>query len=283
MKILTFDIEDWFHLLNNPLTENPNNWGQFENRIRSNMDIIFEILDLTNTNATFFCLGWIAEKFPDVIKEIDKQGYEIGSHSFYHQLVYKQGVKSFEEDLKRSINVLESLTGKKVRSYRAPSFSIDNNSLWAYEILIKHGITWDSSIFPADRKQGGINVISRNKPFIISTNEGQLKEFPINTHKFLGKDYVFSGGGYFRLAPYEFINYLSKSYVMSYFHPRDFDPDQPMIHSLNPIDRFKSYVGLKNCKSKLVKWLKAHQFIDLEEADSTVEWNNSEIIAVNEI
>ena len=283
MKILTFDIEDWFHLLNNPLTENPSNWDQFESRIHLNMNTIFEILELTNTKATFFCLGWIAEKYPDVIKEIDRRGYEVGSHSYYHQLVYKQNSDSFEKDLERSIGELESLTGKKVKSYRAPSFSINQDSLWAFEILIRHGIKWDSSIFPAKRAYGGLNSVSRNEPFQMVTRNGLIKEFPMNTYNFMGSNLVFSGGGYFRFTPYNLVNYLTRSYTMSYFHPRDFDPNQPVIPGLKPIDRYKSYVGLKNSKKKLMRWLNQHNFIDIERANSLIEWDKSEIIRTNEL
>ena len=122
MNILTFDIEEWFHLLNNPLTKSPKNWSDFESRIERNMDSIFELLDKTNSKATFLVLGWIAKKYPHIVKRINDLGYEIGSHTHTHQLIFEQGKLNFKNDLEISINLLEDLTGKKIRIFRAPSF-----------------------------------------------------------------------------------------------------------------------------------------------------------------
>ena len=148
MQILTFDIEDWFHLLNNPHTKSVDNWKEFESRIDLNMDKIFKLLDETNTKATFLVLGWIAEKYPHIVKKINSLGYEIGSHTHTHQLVFEQTPTEFENDVKKSINTLEDITGRKVKIFRAPSFSITNNNLWALESLVKLGIEIDCSIFP---------------------------------------------------------------------------------------------------------------------------------------
>lgn len=275
LKILTFDIEDWFHLLNNPFTENPNNWKNFESRIHLNMDKIFNLLSSRNTKATFFCLGWIAEKYPDIIKEISKRGFDIGTHSFYHQLTYKLDRRTFKEDIYKSISVLEDLTGKKVISFRAPSFSITNESLWAYEILYDLGIRIDSSIFPANRSFGGVENFKYANPFLINLNGNFIKEFPISKTRFFGKDIIYSGGGYFRVFPYKLTKRFSKQkYIMSYFHPRDFDHRQPMIKNLSLTNKFKSYVGLKTCLRKLNCWISDFDFVDLNEAEKNIEWKN---------
>ena len=273
LKILTFDIEDWFHLLNNPFTENPKNWKNFESRIHLNMEKIFHLLSSTNTKATFFCLGWIAEKYPDIIKEISKRGFDIGTHSYYHQLTYKLDQRTFKEDIYKSISVLEDLTGKKVVSFRAPSFSITNESLWAYEILYDLGIRIDSSIFPANRSFGGVQNFKHSDPFLININGNFIKEFPISKTTFFSKDIIYSGGGYLRIFPYKLTKYFSQQkYVMSYFHPRDFDYEQPMIKNLSMKNKFKSYVGLKSCFKKLNHWVTDFDFIDLNEAEKNIDW-----------
>ena len=276
MNILTFDIEEWFHLLNNPLTKSPKNWSDFESRIERNMDSIFELLDKTNSKATFLVLGWIAEKYPNIIKRIDNLGYEIGTHTHTHQLIFEQGKLNFKNDLEISINLLENLTGKKIKIFRAPSFSITKNSLWALDILAKNGIEIDCSIFPAHRSNGGLNEININDPFIINYRGIQLKEFPINFSTILKKKIVLNGGGYFRFFPELIIRRFIKksSYNMTYFHPRDFDFYQPRLKNLNLLNYFKSYVGLKNCYNKLENILNEFEFKDVSHYDKLIDWNN---------
>lgn len=282
MRILTFDIEDWFHILDNQSTKNESDWQKFTPRIHANMDTIFEILDITNTKATFFVLGWIAEQHPDVVKKIVQAGHEIGSHSTFHQLVFEQTQLDFRNDLQRSIRTLEDITGKKVQMYRAPGFSITQSCNWAFEELIREGITIDSSIFPAKRGHGGYPEYGENTPSIIEFEGSILKEFPINTIKFANRNIIFSGGGYFRLAPYTMINRWSNSspYIMTYFHPRDFDPNQPVLKGLPLHRRFKSYVGLKSCRAKLEKWIQDEQFMSIHEADQLIEWDNAKRITL---
>jgi len=275
MKILTFDIEDWFHLLDNPYTKTPKQWNNFDSRIQLGMDIIYNILEESNYSATFFVVGWMAEKYPKVIKEISNRGFEVATHTHTHQLAYEQDRKTFKKDVEKSIKTLEDCIGKKVTSFRAPGFSITENNKWAFDVLHELGITKDSSVFPAGRAHGGLPTYRSALPSIIEYNGIKLKEFPINTHTFLGKPFIFSGGGYFRLLPYKIIeNWTNQSnYVMTYFHPRDFDIDQPIVPGLSLSRRFKSYVGIKNCKPKLEKLLRSFDFIDLNEADQKINWN----------
>jgi polysaccharide deacetylase family protein (PEP-CTERM system associated) len=248
MNILTFDIEEWFHILDNESTKTINEWKNYETRIHANMERIFSMLEKTNTKATFFCLGWIAETYPEVVKEIVSRGYEVGTHTRMHQLVYEQTPAEFEKDLEYSIKTLKDITGQKVKYFRAPGFSITENEKWAFEILVKHGIEVDCSIFPAPRAHGGFPSYKQQVPSVLKYDGIELKEFPINYHTYLGKSIVFSGGGYFRLFPYALIKRWSSesNYLMSYLHPRDFDPEQPMIKELPLSRKFKSYVGLKN-------------------------------------
>ena len=280
MKILTFDIEEWFHILDNNKTRTISDWNNFDSRIRIGMNLIYDILDGIEKSATFFVVGWMAEKYPEIIREISDRGFEIGSHTHLHQLAYQQDRQTFYNDVEKSIKTLEDCIGKKVTSFRAPGFSITENNKWAFEVLHELGITKDSSVFPAGRAHGGLPSYGTAIPSIIEYNGLNLKEFPINTHTILGKPFIFSGGGYFRLLPYEIIKKftLQSTYVMTYFHPRDFDIEQPMVPGLSYSRRFKSYVGIKNCKPKLERWINDFDFIDLNQADQLINWNQVPVI-----
>jgi polysaccharide deacetylase family protein (PEP-CTERM system associated) len=280
MNILTFDIEDWFHILDNKKTKSIKEWNNFDSRIHHGMNIIYEILDQTNLKATFFVVGWMAEKYPEIIREISNRGYEIGSHTHLHQLAYHQDKQTFFNDVEKSIKTIEDHIGEKVNSFRAPGFSITKKNKWAFEVLHELGITKDSSVFPASRAHGGLPSYESAIPSIIEYNGIKLKEFPINTHKVLGKPFIFSGGGYFRLLNYKIIKNwtLQSEYIMTYFHPRDFDVNQPIVPGLSPYRHFKSYVGIKNCKSKLERWLNEFHFIDLNQADQLINWSQVPIV-----
>lgn len=276
MNILTFDIEEWFHLLDNDSTKTENEWGKFEVRIHENMDRIFSILEDKNVSASFFVMGWMAEKFPEVIREIGDRGYEIGSHTHLHQLVFDQSPQEFKSDVERSIKTLEDVSGQKVKFFRAPGFSITENNLWAFEILHELGIEIDCSVFPAGRAHGGLKSYGTAEPSVLKYNGIQLKELPINTHSIFGKQVIYSGGGYFRLLPYSLIKRWSQNdpYIMSYIHPRDLDPGQPMIGELSFPRKFKSYVGLKKAENKLKNWITDFEFVDIKTADSMINWDN---------
>jgi len=274
MNILTFDIEEWFHILDNKSTQSEHEWTNFESRIHQNMDKIYEILDENDVKATFFCVGWIAEKYPEVIKEISKRGYEIASHTRMHQLVYSQTPDQFKSDVEHSIHTLEDLSGKKVKCFRAPGFSITEKTKWAFEILVELGIEIDCSIFPAARSHGGFPSYGTPRPSILDYNGIQIKELPINYSNILSKPLIFSGGGYFRLLPYGLIKKWTKQtdYVMTYFHPRDFDIGQPVINDLSRSRKFKSYVGIDKAEGKLNKWLNDFNFIDIQTANGQIDW-----------
>ena len=266
MKYLTVDLEDWFHILDNPLTSNPKTWKNFESRIDIGSNIILDLFSKNNVKATFFCLGWVADKYPYLIKEINNRGHHIGSHGYYHQLVYKQNINQFRNDLKKSINSISNLTGKKVESYRAPGFSITNDNLWAFDVMIEEGIKLDSSIFAARRNHGGFYSKKINHPFILKTNSGnEIIELPIVPSSFLFKRIIYSGGGYFRLLPKVLLNHLFKkeNYIMTYFHPRDFDENQPIIPGLNFKRRFQANVGISSTLTKLQNIINENSFDDI--------------------
>ena len=275
MNILTFDVEDWFHILDHKSTKTEKEWINFPSRIYDNMEKVFKILDKTNTKASFFVLGWIANKYPNIVKEIKDRGYEIGSHTHLHQLAYNQNRNEFYQDVERSIKTLEDITGDKVNMFRAPGFSITEKNKWAFEVLYELGIEIDSSIFPSSRAHGGMPTFKGTEPSILKYNGVLMKEFPISSSKIFGKTTVFSGGGYFRLFPYFLIKELTKKsdYNMTYFHPRDFDIGQPVISDLSKIRKFKSYVGINGAEAKLQNWLLDFNFIDISEANNNINWN----------
>jgi polysaccharide deacetylase family protein (PEP-CTERM system associated) len=282
MNILTFDIEDWFHILDNDATRGEREWEGFPSRIHANTDRILDELERGGRKATFFCLGWVARRYPEIVRAIDGRGHEIGSHSAMHQLVYEQGAKEFRRDLRDSIAVLEDTIGGKVQSYRAPGFSITEHTPWAFEALCEAGIQRDSSVFPAPRAHGGFASFGAAEPVVIECGGMRLKEFPINVATVLGRGLIFSGGGYFRLLPYALISRLMSAspYVMTYFHPRDFDPGQPVLDSLPLTRRFKSYVGLRTAWRKLARLLDEFPCVDLRTADEAVDWGKVRVVGV---
>ena len=277
MNILTFDIEEWFHILDNDSTKTEKQWTNYEYRLEANMNRIFELLDRKKQKATFFCLGWVAREFPQIIKKIEQNGFEIATHSDLHQLAYQQSKEEFKQDLNRSIKSIEDLVGKKVKIYRAPGFSIKEDNTWVFEELIKQGINIDCSVFPAKRSHGGLKDYSYSKPSVIEMNGMKIKEFPINLYKIANINFIFSGGGYFRILPYWMIKKMMEEseYVMTYFHPRDFDINQPIIHELSFSRKFKSYIGLKSSFKKLDKLLADFNFMDISTANNKIDWNNA--------
>lgn len=272
MNILTFDIEDWYNV--DFITEDFN-WDKYEVRIYEGVEKILERLDSSKIKGTFFCLGWLAQKHPNIIKRIDEMGLHIGCHSYQHQLAFRFNPEQFKEDTIKAKSLIEDVIGKEINVYRAPGFSITKDNLWALDILVQLGFKYDCSIFPASHDYGGYPDYGVAGPSILSLPSGQIKEFPINFHSIFGKNIVFSGGGFFRLFPYWLIKKWSKQspYLMTYFHPRDFDPDQPIFESQKGIRKFKSYVGLKQSFAKFDNYLNDFNFVDIETADSLLQWD----------
>ncbi len=276
MNILTFDVEEWFHLLDNSSTRTEQQWKTYEVRIHENMDRIFRILEDTGTRATFFIIGWIARTYPEVVRRIAER-YEIGSHTMNHQLVWQQTPEEFRQDVDSSIKMLEDITGKRVRCFRAPGFSIRKSEPWAFETLSELGIEIDCSVFPAHHAHGGMPSYGKGEPAVIECGGHRIKEFPISTREIAGRHLIYSGGGYFRLFPYALIKRWAKEdsgYLLSYIHPRDLDAGQPMIRELPPARKFRSYVGLKGAESKLRRFLSDFRFSDIREADAAIDWSN---------
>lgn len=272
MNILTFDIEDWYNC--DFISENFN-WNKYEVRIYEGVERILNELEKKKFKGTFFCLGWLAENHPNVIRNIHKAGHQIGCHSYQHQLSTRFTIETFREDTYKAKSLIEDAIGEKIDSFRAPGFSITYNNLWAFDVLCELGFKYDSSVFPAYHDYGGIPDYGNAEPTIISHNGNVIKEFPINIHKSFGNSIVFSGGGFFRLFPYWLIRKWGKNtdYLMTYFHPRDFDINQPIVNGLPAMRFFKSYVGLRTAFLKFQKLLKDFDFINIEIADEIIDWN----------
>jgi len=282
MKILTFDIEDWFHLLDHDETRSIDRWPAFGSRIEENVERILGVINDANVNATFFCLGWIAEKYPHVIKKIGDLGYEIGCHSYAHQLAYTQTPKQFRDDLRRAKSTIEDVLGRAIDAYRIPGFSLTKKNLWALDVIYEEGFSVDCSVFPASRAHGGMRGFASDRPCLIDLgSSGVIREFPLNTFPFFGARVVFSGGGYFRLLPYPVLARLfqKSEYVMTYFHPRDFDSSQPVIPGLSVARQFKSYYGLRSAERKLSRLLSEFDFVDLRTAVKDVDWSGVKVIS----
>jgi polysaccharide deacetylase family protein (PEP-CTERM system associated) len=271
MNILTFDIEDWYNL---DFISGNLNWDKYEVRIYQTVGKILEELSKRNLTATFFCLGWLAENHPNIIKEINSCGHHIGCHSYQHQLLSNFTREQFKLDTIKAKELIENVIGKEVTAYRAPGFSITKNNLWALEILVDLGFSYDCSIFSGRHDYGGFQGYSYAQPSILKLPNGTLKEFPINIKKIAGMDIVFSGGGYFRILPYFLIKKWSNDsqYLMTYFHPRDFDHEQPVFEGLPLSRRFKSYVGIKGAFEKFQTYLNDFDFVSILEADNHIVW-----------
>ncbi len=279
MNILTFDIEDWFHC---DFISDNSTWSKYETRIHESTNRILQLLDSKNIKGTFFILGWISENYPEVVKAIYTNGHEIGCHSLNHNLVHQMKPNEFLNDTQKSLHSIEDIIGEKVKLYRAPGFSITEKTPWAFEILHQLGIEIDCSVFPADHDYGGFLDFGESAPARIRYNGIEMKEFPMNTHEMFNRNVVFSGGGFFRFFPYHFIKKwtMDSNYVMSYFHPRDFDDEQPMLPQLPLMRKLKSYYGLKGAFIKFDKWIDDFKPISLLEADGIINWEKTKIVSL---
>lgn len=272
MNILTFDIEDWY---NCDFIAQDFNWDNYEVRIYEGINRILDELEKRKIKGTFFCLGWIAEKHPEVIKKIHAHGHHIGCHSYQHELSFRFDREGFKQDTEKSKKLIEDIIGEPINAFRAPGFSITKRNIWSLEVMSELGFEYDCSIFPAAHDYGGFTSYGKAEPAVLQLRNGmRLKEFPINIQNVLGKAIVFSGGGFFRLFPYALIKHWAQQspYIMTYFHTRDFDPDQPMIDALPMMRKFKSYVGLKTSFAKFHKLLNDFDFISVKEADQLIDW-----------
>lgn len=273
VNAFTVDVEDYFHVSAFADRIPSGDWDQFESRVERNTDRILNLLGRHGIKATFFILGWVADRHPDLVRRIDRCGHEIGTHSYWHRLVYDQTPEEFREDLRRSILLLEDITSKPIVSYRAPSFSITRKSQWALPILADEGIRYDSSIFPVVHDRYGVpDAEPLPHTLAIDNNGTELREFPPSVFRKWKVNWPVSGGGYFRLYPLKLslslltqVNVRHFAPFMFYIHPWEVDPDQPRLKgSLR--SRFRHYQNLKSTERKLDRLLKSFRFGTLTES-----------------
>ena len=277
MKILSFDIEDWFHVFDPAYENQPELWSGFSSRVERNTQWILDFLSRHQQKATFFCLGWVAEKYPQLIKSIHNNGHEIAAHSYLHNKVNQLNPESFYKDTKHVLELLENLTGTKINTYRAPGFSMDKNTLWAFEILNEFGIENDSS-FKSCLHMGFSGRIPE-EPFVLKGNGFEMKEFPTRTFNLLGSHIIYSGSGYFRIYPYHFIQkkFKQSNYEMAYFHPRDFDNHIHQFFKKHPLLQLRYRIGTNSSRLKLEKLVNEFEFVTLGKAINQVDWKKAKV------
>lgn len=270
LNAISVDVEDWFHVSLFRHHIKRSEWNEQESTVVSNVCKILKLFSEYKIKATFFILGWVAERYPEIVIAIKEQGHEIASHGYGHQVIYEQTQAEFYNDVRRSIKILKDITGEKVRGYRAPSYSITRESLWAWEKLQDLGLVYDSSVFPIKHDLYGIADAPRF-PFTVSVSgRGNLIEFPISTVQMMGKNIPIAGGGYLRLYPFWFfkhgisrLNAEGKPAII-YFHPWEIDPQLPRI-TVGKLKRLRHYGNLALMENRIVNLLKSFRFGTVEQ------------------
>jgi polysaccharide deacetylase family protein (PEP-CTERM system associated) len=262
---MTIDVEDYFHVSAFDGIVPRHRWEWLESRVCPNTDRLLEILAEFNVSGTFFVLGWVAERYPHLVRRIAAAGHEIASHGYGHRLVYDQTPRAFRDDVRRAKWLLEQAAGVRVLGYRAPSYSITAKSLWALDILIEEGYSYDSSIFPIRHDRYGIPLSPRH-PFVIDRAAGRLVEAPGSTTTIGSVNLPIGGGGYFRILPYEWtkwgmarVNRTENKPTIFYLHPWEIDPSQPRLNA-GTISRFRHYRNLDVTEQRLRRLLADFQF-----------------------
>lgn len=253
--IFSVDVEDWFHILDLPSTPPLSRWDSLPSRVEKNFLKLLEIFSERNVQVTCFFLGWVAEKFPHLVKEAESRGHEVASHGYAHRLVYEMTPEEFLSDARRSKEILESIIGHPILGYRSSGFSVTEKTPWFFGALMEAGYRYDSSVFPAAREHGGLNGAPL-APYLITSPRGTLIEFPITVAKVLGKALCFFGGGYMRLFPYTLIRHMAIRVqregrpVGFYVHPREVDPAHPRL-PMGIARKLKTYINLKTTEEKI--------------------------------
>ena len=254
-NVLSVDVEDYFHVEAFAGVVPRSAWDSFPCRVEPNTRRLLDILDEHGTRATFFILGWVADRYPGLVREIVQRGHEPACHSYWHRLVYSLDREEFRRDTVRAKECIEQAAGIAIQGYRAPSYSITSRSLWALEILVEAGFTYDSSIFPVHHDLYGIPGAPR-APFRIETPSGALVEYPISTFRWGGQNLPVGGGGYLRMLPLWYTRFgirrLRQESVplIVYLHPWEIDPAQPRI-TASLKSRLRHYTNLKHMEARL--------------------------------
>lgn len=260
LHCISFDIEEHFQVSAFASPMRRRHWDQFESRVEKNTEKILRLLSEFGVRATFFVLGWVAERHPALVRRLVAEGHELASHGYAHELIMAQTPATFREDVRKAKHILEGITGVPVLGYRAPSFSITSDTQWALPILVEEGYRYDSSIFPIGHDRYGLpgaNPLSHE----LATTAGMLIEVPPSTVRVLGVRLPVAGGGYFRLLPYPALERLLRKVeaeghpLVLYFHPWELDPEQPRM-SGSLVSRFRHYLNLDKTEGRLRLLLK---------------------------
>lgn len=259
---LSIDLEDWFCVYNLSQVIKREEWENYDLRVVENTKRILSLLDRHQVTATFFVLGWIAEQAPDLIREIDQRGHEIATHGYSHTVITAMTPESYEEDLKKAIQITKQCVDQEILGYRAPSFTITPKTMWAIDILTRNGIRYDSSVFPISyHPDYGVP----DAPLSIYKHNDSLIEFPLTCVKIMGRTIPCCGGGYFRIFPYFVTRYLLRLCngggrpAIFYFHPWEIDPDQPRV-KLSWQKTFRHYFNLTKTFNRLDRLLSDFEF-----------------------
>jgi polysaccharide deacetylase family protein (PEP-CTERM system associated) len=262
---MTVDVEDYFHVSVFDGVVPRARWETLESRVERNTDRLLQIFGDADVKATFFVLGWVAERHPGLVRRIAAQGHEIASHGFAHRLVYDLTPSMFREDIRRSKGALQEAAGTRVEGYRAPSYSVTPRSLWALDVLIDEGFRYDSSIFPIHHDRYGIPVSSRHL-YRLDRPGGSIIEMPGSTVRWGPFNFPVAGGGYFRILPYGWtrwgiarLNHAEARPAIFYLHPWEIDPDQPRL-AAGPLGRFRHYRNLGETEGRLKQLLADFEF-----------------------
>ncbi len=271
VNAMTVDVEDYFHVSAFDGVIPRSRWDSLEHRVCANTDRVLGLLDEAGVLATFFVLGWVAERYPALVRRIAAQGHEIASHGFAHRLVYDQTAAAFRDDVTHAKHVLEDASGAAVLGFRAPSYSITPRSLWAIDILIAAGYRYDASIYPIHHDRYGIPVSARH-PYRIDRPAGSVLEIPASATRAFGMNLPVGGGGYFRILPYEWtrwglnrINHHDGRPAVFYMHPWEIDPDQPRL-PVGLLSRFRHYRNLQHAEARMRRLLADFSFAPIMQA-----------------
>jgi len=269
VNAMTIDVEDYFQVSAFDAVVARDSWDRRESRVCANTDRLLSLFDEHHVTATFFILGWVADRFPDLVKRIAAAGHEIASHGYGHQLIYNQTRDEFREDVRRAKGILESTTGSRVDGFRAPSYSVTSRTLWALDILIDEGYRYDASIFPIRHDRYGIPRSPRH-PYVLSGDGGSITEAPGSTVRVGTMNLPVAGGGYFRLLPYWWtrwgiahLNTRERRPAIFYLHPWEVDPNQPRLEA-GWLSRFRHYRHLAETEDRLRRLLKDFRFAPLQ-------------------
>jgi polysaccharide deacetylase family protein (PEP-CTERM system associated) len=252
------ELEDWFHILASDKVPKMEDWSGLTLCAERNVERLLQLFEDTNVHITFFCLGWMAERMPQLVRKCQQAGHEIASHGYGHVMAWAVGASRFREDIVRSKRILEDIIGREVVGFRAPGFSVRSGNKWFFDVVAESGYRYDASVFPAHHSHGGLRGVCPS-PHIVPTTSGPLVEIPASTIRVFGRRVCLFGGGYLRLFPLPIIQWGTRRLraegtpLIVYVHPREIDPDQPRL-PLGPYRRFKCYVNLRSTMSKL-KWL----------------------------